>query len=74
MGGGEGDCFGDGVKRENRSIEGEGKGEASCLLSLLVSALLLHPFSSAATHPVVVVPVLKDSTAVHEIEYGLHWS
>ena len=42
------------------------------MLSPLVSPLLLHP--SAATHPGAFVPVLKDSTSVHEIEYGLRGS
>ena len=43
------------------------------MLSPLVSALLLRP-SSTATHSGAFVPVLKDNTSVHEIEYGLRGS
>ena len=41
---------------------------------LAAFSLLLHPSSSAATHPVIFVLVLEDSIAGHDIVYDLHWS
>lgn len=38
-----------------------------------VTASPIHPSSSAATHPLVSVLVLKDSTAGHDTVYDLHW-